>query len=211
MFTQEQQCVFDWLKNKLQLTIFAETYKGTLFLLNEKPPGYITFVAHGGRDLMNGLAMTCCGIKRSQVQYQQHVDKIQNVWKDDWRAQGVTMSDDGPKGHLIPFSVCQKVRDMIEAHKAGRIRSNDADMLFFSTFLDYSDKDKIPMNFLSDWKAAKEWFQKHTHLRDNELSSDASSEVVKHFKMLDELLYVAASSEFERIKGIHDILEETNR
>lgn len=211
MFTQEQQCVFDWLKNKLQLTIFAETYKGALFLLNEKPPGYITFVAHVGRDLMNGLAMTCCGIRRSQVQYQQHVDKIQNVWKDHWGTQGFTKSDNSQKGHLIPFSVCQKVKDMIEAHKAGRIRNDDADMLFFSTFLDYSDKDKIPMNFLSDWKTAKEWFLKHTHLRDNELSSDTSSEVVRHFRMLDELLYVAASSEFERIKGIHDILEETNR
>ena len=83
-------------------------------------------------------------------------------------------------------------------------------MLFFSTFLDYSDKDRIPKNFLSDWKAAKKWFLKHAHLRDNEFFIDASSEVVRHFKMLDELLYVAASSEFERIKGIHDILEETN-
>lgn len=211
MFTQEQQCVFDWLKNKLRLTIFAETYKGALFLLNEKPPGYITFVAHVGRELMNSLARTCLGIGSSQVQYVQHVDKIQNVWKDHWGAQGLTMSDDSPKGHLIPFSVCQKVKGMIEAHKAGRIRNDDADMFFFSTFLDYSDKDKIPMNFLSDWKAAKKWFQKHTHLGDNELSGDTSSEVVRHFKMLDELLYVAASSEFERIKGTHDILEETNR
>lgn len=210
MFTQEQQCVFNWLKDKLQLTIFAEIYKGALFLLNEKPPGYITFVAHVGREFMNGLARTCCGIGSSQVQYVQHVDKIQNVWKDHWGAQGLTMSDDSPKGHLIPFSVCQKVKDMIEAHKAGRIRSDDADMLFFSTFLDYSDKDKIPMNFLSDWKAAKKWFQKHVHLEANDFSRDESSEVVKHFKMLDELLYVAASSEFERIKGIHDILEETN-
>ena len=211
MFTQKQQCVFDWLEDKLQLTIFAEAYKGALFLLNEKPPSYITFVAHTGRELMNSLARTCRGIGSSQVQYVQHVDKIQNVWKDDWRAQGFTTSDDGQKGHLIPFSVCQKVKDMIEDHKAGRLRNDDADMLFFSTFLDYSDKDKIPKNFLSDWKAAKQWFQKHTHLRDNELSSDASSEVVRHFKVLDELLYVAASSEFERIKGIHDILEETNR
>ena len=210
MFTQEQQRIFGWLEDKLRLTIFAEAYKGALFLLNEKPPGYITFVAHVGRELMNSLARTCLGIGSSQVQYVQHVDKIQNVWKDHWGAQGFTTSDDSPEGHLIPHDICQKVKDMIEDHKAGRIRSDDADMLFFSTFLDYSDKDRIPKNFLSDWKAAKEWFLKHAHLRDNEFSIDASSEVVRHVKTLDELLYVAASSEFERIKGIHDILEETN-
>ena len=39
---------------------------------------------------------------------------------------------------------------------------------------------------------------------------DVPSEVERHFRALDGLLYVAASSEFERLRGIDEILEETN-
>ena len=39
---------------------------------------------------------------------------------------------------------------------------------------------------------------------------EASSEVERHFQILDDLLYNAASSELERIRSINEILEETN-
>ena len=210
MLTNEQQNVFDWLNDKLQLPVFAEPYKGALHLLNEKPPGYITFVAHAGRDLMNRLAATVSNVQSDRVQYQQYLDGLQNEWKEEWRAEGFNNINTGKNGHLIPFNTCQKVKDLIDEHKRGRLRSSEADDLFFTTFLAYEDKEKIPPNFLREWKAAKEWFRAHAHLRKKEFDEDAPSKVTKHFQVLDGLLYVAASSEFERIKGIHEILEETN-
>ena len=62
MLTSDQQTVFDWLNSKLQLPVFAELYKGALYLLDKKSAGYITFVSHAGRDLMNRLAATVNGI-----------------------------------------------------------------------------------------------------------------------------------------------------
>ena len=210
MLTNKQQNVFDWLNDKLQAPVFAEAYKGALDLLDKKPPGYITFVAHTGRDIMNFLARTITGTEGGLVQYRTHVTKLQAKWQPEWGGQGLTTSDNAQVGHLIPYDICQIIKDLITDHKTGQERENMADILFFRTFLDYDDKDRIPQNFLKEWKAAKKWFLAHAHLRAGEFAANAPSEVARNFQTLDGLLYVAASSEFERIKGIHEILEETN-
>ncbi len=66
---RQQQRVYDWLNDELELPVFADAYKGAIILLTQKPAGYISFVAYAGRDLINGLAPTCNGIKSKQGQY----------------------------------------------------------------------------------------------------------------------------------------------
>ena len=51
---KNQQRVYDWLNDDLSLPVFAEAYKGAAILTNQRPAGYVSFVAHAGRDLMNG-------------------------------------------------------------------------------------------------------------------------------------------------------------
>lgn len=207
----EQQRVYEWLNDGLSLPVFAEAYKGAAILLSQKPSGYISFVAHAGRDLMNRLASTVAGIKSEQVQYQQHIDKLQSDWRDEWRRSDDLSPEVVENGHLIPIQVCQIITTLIEKHKSGRIRSSEADGLFFSTFLDYSDKDKIPGNFLSEWKDAKVWFLGHAHLRDKSFRTETDDELVKHFNCLDGYLYIAASSQYERLKALNEILDATNQ
>jgi len=208
---KEQQQVYEWLSNVLCLPVYAETYKGALNLIEQKPAGYVSFVAHAGRELMNRLAAHYKGIKSERVQYQWHVDSIQEVWRDEWRLSDELSPEVTEQGHLIPVKVCQKVCALIEDHKSGRRRSIEADDLFFSTFLDYTDRDKIPSNFLSEWKAAKEWFIRHTHLREKPFQAETYNDILKHFKCLDGYLYIAASSQYERLKGLNEILDATNR
>lgn len=208
---KEQNRVYDWLNDDLSLPVFAEAYKGAANLLSEKPAGYISFVAHAGRDLMNILASTVAGIKSGRVQYQQHIDKLQYDWRDEWRLSGDLSQETVEKGHLIPTEVCQRITDLIEEHKSGRVRSSEADGLFFSTFLDYSDKDKIPHNFLSEWKSAKDWFLKHAHLREKPFRAETDGDLVKHFSCLDGYLYIAASSQYERLRSLNEILDATNQ
>lgn len=207
----EQQRVYDWLNDDLSLPVFAEAYKGAVTLLNQKPAGYISFVAHAGRDLMNRLASTVSGIKSEHVQYQQHIDELQGDWRDEWRFSNELLPEVAEKGHLIPIDVCQRIYTLIDEHKSGRMRSSEADGLFFSTFLDYSDKDKIPGNFLSEWKAAKKWFLGHAHLRDKPFRADTDNDLVKHFNCLDGYLYIAASSQYDRLKVLNEILGATNQ
>jgi len=208
---QNQQRVYDWLNDDLSLPVFAEAYKGAAILINQRPAGYVSFVAHAGRDLMNRLASTVSGIKSERVQYQQHIDKLQNNWRDEWRLSNELSPDVAEKGHLIPIDVCQRISTLIDEHKSGRMRSSEADGLFFSTFLDYSDRDKIPDNFLAEWKAAKDWFLGHAHLRDKPFRAETDNDLVNHFNCLDGYLYIAASSQYDRLKDLNEILDATNQ
>ena len=205
MLSKEQQTVFNWLNDELQLPVYAEIYKGALNLLYEKSSGYITFVSHAGRDLMNGIAQI--GLKREQVQYVNRLNELQKYWKSEWGGDANAPEN----GHLIPYGVCKQIQDLIDEHQEGRLRVSEAESRFFTTFLDYPDRERIPDNFLQQWKDAREWFLDHTHLRENKFEIEASSEVERHFRTFDDSLYVAASSAFERIQSINEILEEANK
>lgn len=205
----EQQRVYEWLNVDLRLPVFAEAYKGAAIFVLQKPAGYISFVSHAGRDLMNGLASAVAGVKSGRVQYENHIDQLKDHWQKEWR-----LSDDlSPEvdGHLIPTQICQRITTLIEEHKAGRERSTDKVGLFFSTFMEYSDRDKIPANFLSEWKAAKDWFLAHAHLREAPFRASIDSDLVKHFGCLDSYLHIAASSQYERLETLNEILDITNR
>ena len=209
--TPQQQRVLDWLNETLALPVYAEVYQGALFLLKWKPPGFVTFVAHAGREIMNGLGPTISGDQRSQVQYVQHVNKLQSEWKDEWTGRGFMTPDDLAGGHTIPYDVCQMVRELIDDHKKGRARANQPETIFFGELLDYESLDRVPSNFVQEWKSIKEGFFEFAHLRESDYGQAAASDIEKHFQTLHGLLYVAASSEFERLRGLHDILEEANR
>jgi len=206
----EQQTVFNWLNDELELPVYAEAYKGALELLDKKPPGHITFVSHAGRDLMNGLARLGSG--REQVQYTNRLDELQDDWEDESKAGGFNEIDDAENGHfiLVPSEIWEKINRIIDEHRAGRLRPSEAAILFFSNFLDYAYPEEIPQNLLTEWLNTRDWFMGHAHLRDSAFEMDASTEVEKHFQTLDDLLYNAASSELDRIRSIDEILEETN-
>ena len=140
----------------------------------------------------------------------QLVNEIQNDWEDEWGVEGIRNIDNTENGNLIPYEICEKIQGLINLHREGRLRASKAESLFFTTFLDYADAEEIPQNILTEWKSARRWFLEHTHLRDGEFEMAASSEVVRHFRNLDDFLYTAASSELERIRSMDEILEETN-
>lgn len=157
---------------------------------------------------MNGLAQL--GSDRKQVQHTNRLDELQKYWKDEWGASKLNEIDDAESGHLIPYGVCEKIKNLIDEHKAGRLRASEIGNLFFITFLDYADKGAIPQNLLTEWEDARKWFWAHTHLPSGEFQMAASSELERHFQTLDDLLYVAVGSEFEQLRSLHEILEEAN-
>ena len=212
MLTSNQQTVFDWLNDVLKLPVYAEAYKGALDILNRKSPGYITFVSYAGRDLMNGLVPAVKGIKRQQVQYVHLVNEFQNNWKNEWGGEGFdTTEDDDENGHLISNEICKKIKKLVDEHTEGRLRAEEIDSSFFTTFLDYPDKESVPENLSQEWRNARRGFGGHTHLREDGFRESASSEVERHFRNLDNFLYAAAGSEFEQLRSIHEILEEANQ
>ncbi len=211
MLTENQQTVYDWINDELELPVYAEAYKGAIEQLNNRSSGYITFVSHTGRDLMNGLVPASQDNKREQVQYVQLVDKFKDDWKDEWGENGFHPPSNIPKTHSIPNEICQKVKKLVDDHKEGRLRAEKIDSSFFTTFLDYENKDSIPENLSHEWRRARLWFKDHAHLLNRDFEEQEIDEVEEHFRNLDDFLYAAAATEIEQLRSIHEILEETNQ
>ena len=238
--SKRQQTVFNWLNDELNLPVYADAYKGAIDCLNRKPAGYITSVSHVGRDLMNELAATVqemqsaptdgdlnASEKRSEgahVDYPELVDELLHDWKDEWGREKIAHAEFQPNhdvmpdesasiqnGYVIPRETCKKIQKLIDAHRAGHQRDLDKGVLFFTSFWGYVHEEEIPADLFKDWKDAKRWFGAHNHLRKGNFSKKKSCDVQRHFRMLDELLYIAATSTYERIKEIYEILEETNQ
>lgn len=210
MTLDEQAKIEDWLRNRLNLPIYADAYVGAVMVLYQKPKGYVTFVAHAARDIMNGLARDARGDKREQVQYIDRLDNLNKVWDDRWGesqgfSEGQTL-DVFP----IPRDVCRQIRSLLRNHSGGRIRSSETDELFFQTFLDYNDKDKIPKGLLREWNQAKQWFLGKAHLRAGAFDDSIADDLQGKFFHLHRSLLIAADSAYNRLKELDEILEETN-
>ena len=209
--SDKQKVVFNWLYNELQLPAYADVYKGACDLLNRQSRGYIVFVCHAGRELMNGLVPTVIRKDRRTAQYANFFDGLEKHWKDEWGAVGLNKRDRIINDHLIPHKICKKIKDMIGEHKAGRLRPREVAALFFTTFLGYDDNGNIPSDLIQKWMETRDWFFDFTHLGDDDLSEDPSVEVLQQFQTLDDLLHIAATSAFGRMRIINEILDETNK
>ena len=207
--TERQQRVFDWLNSDLELPVFASVYLSAVTLMNTKPPGYITLVSHVGRDIMNMLGPTVEGV-RGRVDYTHLVGEISNVWRDEWGGEGFTSTENGEDEIRLSFAVGKKIQILIDEHRAGRSRSNEASAIFFNRFLGYDEVQEIPKNFLEEWKSAIKFFLKYAHLREEDFVPGTDSDISEHFYKLDGLLYVAASKEYERMVRINELLEDAN-
>ena len=205
MLSTEQQTVFNWLKDFLQLPVYADVYKGALELLDKKPSGYITFVSHAARDLINCLAATTTGANHSRDEYKNNLTNLKRCWNPEWGAESTE------NGHLIPSATCKLVQKLIDDDEAGHLRASKLVDLFFNTFLDYVDREKISPNLYQKSEKARQWFTKHAHVREPDFRDDTPFEVERHFRTLDELLYVAACSQFGRMRILDGILKSQKK
>ena len=206
----DQKTVHEWLDSKLEMPVFADGYLAALSLMSAKRPGYIPLVAHIGRDFMNILPTAVRGISTSQVQYFDLVKKVKTHWNGGGTGPGFGPSSGPTEGQVISYEASGSIQELIDEHDKGRARSGIRDFLFFSTFLDYDNDETIPDHLLKDWREARNWFLSVAHLRQKSLPGDAPEVVERHFQTLQGGLYSAASSEFDRLKGLYEILEETN-
>ena len=208
--SSKQERIYQWVNEELQLPVYADTFKGASLLFNQKSPGYMPFVAHAGREIMNGLARAYRGDESRQVQYVKHINEIAPMWDDRWGGPiGLTDSEEPPH-HEIPRAICEMLKSLIDEHKEGRARNQETNEIFFSTFFDYDNRGNIPENFVREWKSARNWFSGRAHISENAFNSEIEPKLAKHFQTLETNLFAAASSQYERIRGLDEILEETN-
>ena len=194
--TDKQQTIYDWLK-KLQLPVYAEAYRGAVRALQEQSPGYGTFVSHTGRDIMNSLATTIVGMGSRQVHYKQLVGELEQKWP--YQQQGDSID---PK-------IYSEIENLIEEHKDGRRRNQEASDLFFDICLNCPEKEKDSVK--KKWKNVKDYFLKCAHLREADLTDETLELIAGNFEFLEEFLYTAAELEYSRIKILDKTIAEANK
>lgn len=209
MLTGNQRTIFEWMNDILHLPVYADAYKCAVCLLKKKAPGYVTFVSHTGRDILNSLPQTVAGITSPRVRYVDLVNKLQSKWQDKWRGQGLKSSQPNEIGHMIPYDVCDMVTELIEEHEEGRERSQGKGEFFLSTFLGDSEIDRVPN--LRKWREARGFFVECAHLRGKTFAPETLSKVEEYFKVLDEFLFIAATREYSRIRSLNEILQQANK
>lgn len=211
---QHKDIIVDWIDNKLELPVFASAYKGAHVFMTEKPPGYISFVCHAGRDLMNLLANVYLKEEAARVRYFELVNDIEDLWKDDWgRTQAANLNDQSiplETDRLVPITLCVGVGTLVSEHRSGKKRNENSDIRFFTAFLNYKHRNLIPHDMFQEWSKARKWFVAHAHLGDRTFDLSTEKELAHHFQTLERALHAAATSTSKSLINLNEILEETN-
>lgn len=205
-----QKLVVNWIRDKLDLPVFADGYLGVIKQLNNKDAGYVPYIAHLCREIINGLAHEYKGIKRTQTDYRNHVDKIKALWDKSWSSFDSTLNNEVISFFEIPLNVCNEITNIVNNHEDASLRSKDNEIVFFSTFLDYEDRNSIPENFLIEWSKAKKIFNKLAHFRKKAIRDKDERELINSFHVLEKYLFTAAKSRYQRLRRLDEILDETN-
>jgi hypothetical protein len=207
--TSQESKVYEWIKETLKLPVYGDVFYGAAKLMAKRPIGYINFVSHAGRDIMNGLSFAYLERKRPQVQYKQLIDNL----KPHWTPIEIEQLENAPITSRL-FSINENTYNHIEhllrEHEDGRQRSDISYGLFFQTFLKISPEEAKKLHLFEKWNISKNGFQKMTHLRRNAYNKDAPAQLEQCFKYLVMILDQAASNYYEQTCSLNDILEETN-
>jgi len=168
---------------------------------------------------MNGLAPDHRRDKRQQSQYANLLDRIAIVWDDGWGPPSGLSESEQPSHQEIPRAKLVKLQLLINEHRKGRDRSEVTNEVFFSTFLNYSDKDNVPQNFakeriLTDETRLRFWLEHRRHIKRpiyvRAMVSAMQEQVTsKQFDVLEECIdfceWVLSHSDLLKEKGVDSI------
>lgn len=206
-----QQRIYDWIKDTLELPVYAEIFRGALVIKHQKLPGYTMFLAHAGREIINGLARTYMRHDRKQVQYKNEFEKISLRWKDIWGAPMGLSESNEPEYHKIPNDICKMIKSLVDEHKEAKKRIAETSVTFFSAFLNYEGRENIPEDFLTQWEDARKWFTRYVHVNSRVETPELKAIITTQFDILVTFLSIAANSQqHNRVREINEILEQAN-
>ncbi len=207
----QEAIVHEWIKNTLGLPVYGDVFHGAAMLMKQRSNGYINFVSHAGRDIMNGLAPTHLGAKRVQTQY---VNIVEAKIKPKWNPIELTQAEDdkpAAKSYSITEDTYDTINHLVNEHNTGRERSQLADGLFFQTFLNIAPDEASKLQLLQKWKTSKTGFLGMTHISREDHNDEAQENLEQCYEYLLMFLYQAASRYYEQTISLNDILEDTNQ
>jgi hypothetical protein len=214
LWTSRRVAIRDWL-NRIAMPL-AETYGGTVELFGAPIPGRGRLIAHGVREIGNGLGGFLTSPEKGVVQYRQLVDPLMK----DWCAAGLPMDLATPtmlsgtaiEMDIVPISwaVMTKIIVLLVEHEAGTARAKKKFDAVYEA-LNAEQPSFAPLRPVVDQLAnVCGWFQKRVHLNATPDSEIFTEEFRKQFEIFEELMYALSVPFFTAVDDIDAILAQAN-
>lgn len=216
-WNERRERIYRWMTDN-GLPSYADLYKGAVLILHSKPPGYVRFVSHAARDLMNGMAAAKKELKRPQTQYVDIVNDLTEAW-DTHRlprsAETFGEKDkpvDDPPDLSVPNEVVKHIQLLLYEHEQGRKRSEDKPFLFFEAFLpNAAPRDSIPEAYPRMWIALKKWFEARTHEGGKGPQQEVLEQINTKLSDLEVIFATVADRYLNTISALDEILDQANK
>jgi hypothetical protein len=215
-WNDKRQRIYDWMVANDQ-TSYAELYKGAVINLHGKIPGYVRFVSHAVRDLMNGMAACKKGVKREQTQYVQLVDTLNVLWVKHGLPKGPETFK--PADSLVKqievlsvhSEIAIQIQMLLRDHAEGRSRSEDSPYLFFEVFLPNPvSRDEIAPAYPKMWKSLRAWFMDECHESGELPGQEVIDQIESKFDQVEAILLAVADRYLNTISTLDEILDAAN-
>jgi hypothetical protein len=223
-FRWDSRCerIYGWLREKGGRG-FAETYKGAAMLMYSKGPGYVRFIAHALRDILNRFPAVFTKEEGGRVEYVQRLNRISARWSEEKLPRVPIVASSGAlepqvtgrfDAVTISAELVEQLVDLINEHAQGRARSQDNPLTFLETCIPESagrpDLLALPR---TQWKLLQKDAVHLTHENGGGCDEDdeaACASLFQRFETLLSSLGSLAGSYYHSLENLDAILEEAN-
>lgn len=210
-WTPMRRGLLSWFQKNAES--LAPAYEGAVELLGKTTfPGRIHFIAHAVRDISDRLIFALEPQRKgNRVQYEEHLDKIQEKWKYPDNLYLSEMSTTEIQTVSIPIQVAKHIDKLIKEHKERRQRPNQYKILF--QFLMRNDPLKAEVNdrTVKAFERTRSWFMGFTHLRKEASPIVDEEELDRQFGAFERAIYSFIGSFFVGIRELDEILKQANQ
>jgi hypothetical protein len=188
-------------------------YQSAVKMLEETSPGYVRFVSHAVREIVNGLPGVLYKdfARGNRLQYPDRLDEILDGWP---RESGFGPSAGSPNSSAqlaISPRVVALWRSLLDDHlEVSRRLKKNATGLFIAAEVRRSGREPTEADVepaVEEWLRMHKWFVKHVHESKRPINA---SDFKTHFQQFEQFLrnfYQAYSDVHE---GLDDVLAKTN-
>jgi hypothetical protein len=218
-WNEKRERICRWLRDK-GAPSFAKTYTGTVIILHNQHPGYVRFVCHGVRDIINGLPALLAGLERPQVQYAHLVGDLESQWDEqklprvppviDSVEPGLSIKGSFPDA-TIPGPIIAKVVNLLDEHNSGRVRVTENPFRFFEVCApENKNRREVIAPMVESWREMQGVFRRNVHESGARDLLKAADEVTRAFGVFEEILSSFATGFYEQMEVLDEILEKAN-
>jgi len=210
--TRRRRELLEWFQQNAPS--LAEAYEAAVRLIGcPEFPARLHLVSHLVRDIANRLPDVLEGTTSERVEYVNILDDIDQLWRKrfphatDYGDQAVAQD---VSSVVLPEPLFRKLEGLLHLHRESRRRLRPQERLFRSELSPEVASPVLVRPMVKQFEDVCNWFQTHTHLRNETGGIPNERELVQNFENFERVLVGIKGQFFTNIGEIDEILQDTN-